>query len=178
MKSDESAYSIVPSNLSSRFSISTTQTSRPGNTDNLTDMEYHPLSFDDDLFTARVYKRNYRTKVSHRNRKQSPPDGPSAIITQTDKHQSQVEIDESLRQLLVDRAEITTSNSSEIANEGVEDDAEYITIGPNSILVTTTISITSQGGSDNLDDSITSASFSYVDLVLACRRGDNDLVKK
>ena len=61
MKSDESAFSIVPSRLSSRFSGSTSHTSRPGSTVSDTNLEYHPLSFDDDLFTARVYKRNYRT---------------------------------------------------------------------------------------------------------------------
>ena len=66
-ESDESAYSIVPSRTSSRRS------SRPSlwlsdsesighshvGADSKT-MVYRRLSFKDDLFTARVYKRNYR----------------------------------------------------------------------------------------------------------------------
>ncbi len=57
--SDESAYSIVPSRMSSRMSVSTRSR------DSLLSIEsrelvYYPLSFEDDLFTARVYKRNYR----------------------------------------------------------------------------------------------------------------------
>ena len=57
--SDESAYSIVPSRMSSHMSASTRSR------DSILTIEsqelvYYPLSFEDDLFTARVYKRNYR----------------------------------------------------------------------------------------------------------------------
>ena len=58
LKSDESAYSIVPSCMSSRYSTSTIQDSRIEESEA---MEYRYLSFEDSLFTARVYKRNYRT---------------------------------------------------------------------------------------------------------------------
>lgn len=57
-KSDESAYSIVPSRMSSRFSLSTSHSSRSGAS---APLEYRFLSFENSLFTARVYKRNYRT---------------------------------------------------------------------------------------------------------------------
>ena len=59
-RSDESAYSIVPSNMSSRLSVSTHQTRDRPSTIVERDMVYHHLSFEDDLFTSRVYKRNYR----------------------------------------------------------------------------------------------------------------------
>ena len=55
-KSDESAYSIVPS----RISISTRRTDDQESIRSEEDIIYRPLSFEDDLFTARVYKRNYR----------------------------------------------------------------------------------------------------------------------
>ena len=59
-KSDESAYSIVPSRMSSRISISTRQINVRGSIRSEGDIEYRRLSFENDLFTARVYKRNYR----------------------------------------------------------------------------------------------------------------------
>ena len=174
MKSDESAYSIVPSKLSSRISFSTSQTSRRSIIDDLKNMEYHPLSFDDDLFTARVYKRNYRTKLSHQIPKQNSPESSSAVTTSTDKHQTEEEIDEPQLKRLMNRPQTTTKK----VNEGAEDDARQIEVGPNRILVVTTVEITTEGGSHDLDDSSTPASTSYKDLVLACRRGDNDLVKQ
>ena len=60
-KSDESAYSIVPSRMSSRLSISTRQSLGSDN-----HLSYHRLSFEDDLFTAKVYKRSYRTPLIKR----------------------------------------------------------------------------------------------------------------
>lgn len=57
-QSDESALSIVPSRLSSRLSSiigSSSQVSLES-----AELVYHQLTIDDDLFTARVYKRNYR----------------------------------------------------------------------------------------------------------------------
>ncbi|KAK0513045.1 hypothetical protein JMJ35_005062 [Cladonia borealis] len=60
-KSDESAYSIVPSCMSSRLSISTTHSLSSDNY-----LSYHRLSFEDDLFTAKVYKRSYRTPLIKR----------------------------------------------------------------------------------------------------------------
>jgi len=54
-KSDESAYSIVPSRMSSRLSTST-MTPRSSVVQD-TELTYLPFSFEDELFTARVYKR-------------------------------------------------------------------------------------------------------------------------
>ena len=60
-KSDESAYSIVPSRMSSRLSTSTRQSL--SSDDN---MSYRRLSCENDLFTAKVYKRSYRTPLIRR----------------------------------------------------------------------------------------------------------------
>ena len=57
--SDESAYSIVPSRMSSHMSVST-RSRDSVLTIQSQEPVYYPLSFEDDLFTARVYKRNYR----------------------------------------------------------------------------------------------------------------------
>ena len=182
MKSDESAFSIVPSKLSSRFSFATGQTSRCGSADDVTTMEYHPLSFEDDLFTARVYKRNYRSRLSQQNQKQSPRDGPSAITAQTAKHQSKEEIDKTQTQRPVGKAKTTTNVSSEKANEGAKDDAKHTPFVRNGMLVTKIISenvsIKTEERSHNLDDSNTLASASYTKLVQACSRGEHDLVKE
>ena len=70
IKSDESAFSIVPSRMSSRDSLSTIQT---GDRDSITGSEslvYRRFSFENDLFTARVYKRNYRNTKYQGPRKQ------------------------------------------------------------------------------------------------------------
>lgn len=70
MKSDESAFSIVPSRLSSRLSISSDQSAGQDSTGSFEGMVYRRLSFEDILFTARVYKRNYRSTHYRRLRKQ------------------------------------------------------------------------------------------------------------
>lgn len=54
-ESDESAYSIVPSRLSSATLDRNSQMTMES-----TEMTYRQLIMDDDLFTSRVYKRNYR----------------------------------------------------------------------------------------------------------------------
>lgn len=68
-KSDESAYSIVPSrapdSIRDRFSRLSSMRSEKS-------LAYHELSIDDDLFTARVYKRNYRNGVAIRSMFQVP----------------------------------------------------------------------------------------------------------
>lgn len=71
-KSDESACSIVPSRLSSRLSISTRQTEARVSVGSEKDIIYHRLSFEDELFTARVYKRNYRNSMILGLRKDKP----------------------------------------------------------------------------------------------------------
>ena len=60
-KSDESAWTIVPSQMSLSCRSSTTVTSLES-----TDLLYRPLSFEDDLFTGRVYKRNFVASMTQR----------------------------------------------------------------------------------------------------------------
>ena len=62
-RSDESAYSIVPSRMSSRASGSRQRTSLGGTSIASAEMAYRRLSFEDDLFTATAYKRNYRNQL-------------------------------------------------------------------------------------------------------------------
>lgn len=63
-KSDESAYSIVPSRMS--MSTHTGHTIDSGASKSEVDLAYKPLTFENELFTARVYKRNYRTPALQR----------------------------------------------------------------------------------------------------------------
>jgi hypothetical protein len=57
LDSDESALSIIPSDRSTRFSL---DGNRLSITSDDGDIQYIRLSFEDDLFTSHVYKRNYR----------------------------------------------------------------------------------------------------------------------
>lgn len=66
-RSDESAMSIVPSRRSSRMS-GYSRDSRRQSTDS-SELVYQELTIDDDLFTARVYKRNYRNNIMQYYRK-------------------------------------------------------------------------------------------------------------
>lgn len=70
-KSDESAYSIVPSRMSSRMSVSTMKRDSHMNIES-TELTYRRFSFENDLFTARVYKRNYRNALMYRGQNQPP----------------------------------------------------------------------------------------------------------
>ena len=63
-KSDESAYSIVPSRMS--MSIYTGDTVDGGASNSEESLVYKPLTFENELFTARVYKRNFRTPALQR----------------------------------------------------------------------------------------------------------------
>ena len=62
--SDESAYSIVPSDIST--SIYTGRTNDSGVAKVEEDLVYKPLTFENELFTSRVYKRNYATPAFRR----------------------------------------------------------------------------------------------------------------
>ena len=77
-KSDESAYSIVPS----RMSISTCRTDGQESIRSEDDITYRRLSFEDDLFTARVYKRNYRNPRILRLLETKPRKTSTTIIPQ------------------------------------------------------------------------------------------------
>ena len=197
MKSDESAFSIVPSKLSSRISLSTGQTSRWGSTDDLTNIEYHPLSFEDDLFTARVYKRNYRNTRSQLQQREEPNPDDETIVPERRKRQ-QNEEGLSLKLQSCSQGKTTTTIA---ANEQYADgNAEPIV--PGGIMVSTihNVSLTgelegdlehrvgsSSSGQDGLYVRLTenlehrinpSASASYVKLVMACSSGDNETVKE
>lgn len=63
-KSDESAYSIVPSKMSSKMSVSTRARDSCISLES-TEMTYLPFSFENDLFTTKVYKRNYRNRLMY-----------------------------------------------------------------------------------------------------------------
>ena len=81
--SDESAYSIVPSRMSSHMSVSTRFRDSVSTTGSQ-ELVYYPLSFEDELFTARVYKRNYRNSwidylvKLHRGKKREERTAPTA----------------------------------------------------------------------------------------------------
>ena len=81
-KSDESASSIVPSRMSSRRSTSTKQTWDGESLNKDDDMSYRQLSFENDLFTAKVYKRSYRTPLIQRLfRREAQIEPDTATIT-------------------------------------------------------------------------------------------------
>ena len=160
-------------------------------------MEYHPLSFDDDLFTARVYKRNYRSPRSTRNPKQGPPDGPLTITTRKARYQGNEEINKLHLQRFEGEEKSFTNFLSEKANEGAENVAKQSQLA---IFVETDVTLKSErighdlvhrvgstSGEDGLYVKLTrsleerispSVSASYVELVMTCGRGDNDTVKK
>ena len=80
-KSDESAYSIVPSRNSSRLSLSTCTST------NSAELMYSQLNCEDDLFTGRVYKRNFKRLLASylRSRPKSiehDKDGNSALVAE------------------------------------------------------------------------------------------------
>ncbi|KAL8791592.1 MAG: hypothetical protein Q9195_005797 [Heterodermia aff. obscurata] len=78
-KSDESAMSIVPSRMSSRFSFFSGD-SRRQSTDS-SEVIYQELSVDNELFTAQVYKRNYRNDtMQYKSRAR-----PAKTILEADK---------------------------------------------------------------------------------------------
>ena len=65
-RSDESACSIVPSRMSSRASGSDYRNSLGRTSVASVEMAYRRLSFENDLFTATAYKRNYRNqRINH-----------------------------------------------------------------------------------------------------------------
>ena len=80
-RSDESAYSIVPSRMSSRASGSRHRTSLGGTSIASAEMAYRRLSFEDDLFTATAYKRNYRNQLINHlfDSKQARPLKPTSL---------------------------------------------------------------------------------------------------
>ena len=188
MKSDESAFSIVPSRLSSRLSISTGQTSRPNSASGHMNMTYHRLSFEDDLFTARVYKRNYRNaRLQRLERREFDPDHKDVSKTsdsdndtinpEGNRRQNNVSFVKKLaRRSRGERS--TTDSSAKIANEIAEDVGQQVAHG---IMVTTRTDIgASTIEKDGLHDRpvFKSRDDLYAEFVETCSRGDNDSVKR
>lgn len=87
MKSDESAFSIVPSKMSSRLSMSTGPSSYRNSISSYASMVYSRLSFEDDLFTARVYKRNYRSPRLRRFWEKKPDHDHESVTSRQEVHQ-------------------------------------------------------------------------------------------
>ena len=70
---------MVPSRLSSRFSTSTTDSQR--HSAESSGLTYQELSIDNELFTARVYKRNYRNHRMKFDEKVQIPIAPPPLRT-------------------------------------------------------------------------------------------------
>ncbi|KAF2111029.1 hypothetical protein BDV96DRAFT_650631 [Lophiotrema nucula] len=77
---EESARSIVPSRLSSRFSYVSSDDASITTAKSVA-LKYKPFSFDNDLFTSFVYKRNYRVTLSKQQNRHMPFTGPSPKTT-------------------------------------------------------------------------------------------------
>ena len=187
---------MVPSTLS----VSTSQTSNCDSIRGYENMVYRRLSFEDDLFTARVYKRNYRSLRLQQLSKQEPQDDLSSITIQRYKYKDNkgiTKLQVQLRQL-TDGSSTTNEVSSETANTDAELDAEHLVFG--AIAVSTSYDISTEEINHNLDYRIIlkpgrdglyvrmvrnleqrlnpSVSASYMRLVTTCGRGDNNSVKR
>ena len=137
-KSDESACSIVPSRMSSRASRSYYRSSTGGTSIASAEMAYRRLSFEDDLFTAKAYKRNYRNQLINHlfDAKQSRPlklnsfpashikstiptvDGGAPIPASNDRESLQIHVqkefaDEQARQSYVCKYQGSSKSSSD-----------------------------------------------------------------
>ena len=200
MKSDESALSIVPSRMSSRLSSSTSQASRRQSIRTYTSIVYHRLSFEDELFTATVYKRNYRnTRLQRQRKKDSKLDHETNTPPQGGLQHNKELV--KLRLHRFSYARTDTDISARTAEQHAEEIAEYPV--PGTIMVFTSYGDVSSveeidqdlehrvgssaSGRDGLYVKLTgslehrinpSASASYVQLVMACGRGDNEAVKR
>lgn len=89
---------MVPSRMSSRLSLSTGENSRRDSIDSNASMTYRRLSFEDDLFTAKVYKRNYHNTQSQRQRRKEPDRDDETIVPQSCGQQHNMEVPELILQ--------------------------------------------------------------------------------
>lgn len=173
MKSDESALSIIPSTLSSRLSVST---HRSGDCDSIkgyATMEYRRFSFEDDLFTATVYKRNYRNARSQGlGGKKPKPDRETVALLNA--------------KLKIEAPSILKASTpvSDLS-EGVNDETKNLPRPPpNAILVTTSVTVSAEENNRDLEQrSISPApdlfleAFEDLEFFEACYEGDNSKVK-
>lgn len=159
MKSDESAFSIVPSNLSSRLSVSTSQTGLRDSIGIHPSMVYRQLSFEDELFTARVYKRNYRNPRSQRPRGKEPDldnksmtpgsDSDDETVTfQEDRRENKRDIIKLKIRRLMDRKSINDLSKKaamKISGEDADKLADNERLAYKAIGVTTSVDLSSVG---------------------------------
>ena len=174
MKSDESAFSIVPSHLSSRVSMSTGQTGNRNSIDSYASMVYRPLSFENDLFTARVYKKNNPSPPlkRHWKKERNHVDGDNETITlQENRHQKNESVAEQKSQRATSYKGTTIC---EIA-EQVADPQIH------AIKVTHDVDIHHYNNPHyvpHYGDSPKPATESFADLLEACGKGDHDSVRR
>ena len=89
-KSDESAFSIAPSKLSSRHSSSTIDTSDHVSIGSFRNIFHRGFSFDKDLLSTRVYKRNQEDSKFQEPRKQEHDCDDHNVTPQKETPQSSV----------------------------------------------------------------------------------------
>lgn len=172
MRADESALSIVPSRLSSRLSSSTDQASSHDGTRSYETMVYRRLSFEDALFTAKVYKRNYRNRRVQLPRKQEPDHDNETITPGKELRQSR-----SLRADLVALRFTKVLTTVRGLSKGIDSNADTMRSSAATVFKDTTVP--SEERNQGLEyRGSSSATGSYEDLIKACCRGNNDRVKR
>ena len=201
MKSDESAFSIVPSRLSSRISLSTDGIGLRDSIGSHASMVYRRLSFEDALFTARVYKRNYRTPHLQSLSTRYARNKISTVSLPNDgRYYNEAIAKFKLKLQRSSEGSTTTAISSETMKPNAdEEEAEGLDL--KSITVKTSHSVSSEEIDTNLENRVGLSTFgwdglyvrlvdnlehrislvapdSYVKLVKACGRGDNNSVKR
>lgn len=183
--------------MSSRHSLSTSQTSRRASSDSFAKLIYRLLCFENDLFTARVYKRNYRNARSqHQQRKESNHDCETVIPERRKRQQNEAILKLKLQSCSQGKTTTTITAKEQYADGNAE------LIVPGGIMVSTIHNVSlsgelegdlehrvgsSRSGQDGLyvrlADSLEhrinpSASAAYVNLVMACSSGDTEMVKE
>ena len=201
MKSDESAFSIVPSRLSSRLSISTSQSSRSNSISDYVSMIYQRLSFEDDLFTARVYKRNYRNTRLQRLRRKDFDLEQNEVTKISDSDNDTIYPGGKRRQnRSIAEKKVGRSTDGRNDTDLPAKTAERITNGDvgqhvaHGITVNTTQSTTTDQHFDDMEYHVGASAIKndglhnrpthrtggdfYADFFHACGRGNNNLVKR
>ena len=163
--------SIVPSRPSSRLSTSTNQTGNSDSIKSYASMIYRRLSFEDDLFTARVYKRNYRSpRLQHLRKHEPDPDDKDITPRKDRRHNMTVEDD------LTAVPSPNLSTDIRTLSKGVNDNAQNVIC--DGIMVSTTISIQSEKINRSMENSGSySTNDPYTKLTDACINGDSDRVE-
>ena len=159
IKSDESAFSIVPSRMSSRFSVSTIQTGDRDSVRSSSSLVYRQFSFENDLFTARVYKRNYRNPKYQGSRVQEPDRDVETVEPRKGNPQSSELADMSV--LVQDLRDLEAVEPRKINLQSSE-------LADISARLQDLISRKRNASKDQ----------EYGDFVEACRNGDEDKVSK